>query len=368
MNARVKPMVVHCISKLFPYGGTSPMLQAWVRWSDCAHTFVLYEDDADDPVGDAGKRKSEFLTDGARIVPIGRGSLPGQIGAIRTMAKRAGRPVALVGHYFRGSLLACLAGALCGAPAIIVLHSPACLMTPSKMGVHRLLSLQAAEVVYNSEYTAQSFASVRCRRSRIVYSGIDQNDAPVKSGLERGGVVRLVAIGGLIALKNHATLIAMMSLLPETFHLTIMGDGPDRSHLEALARRFGVHGRVAFSGYVYDAARLLRSFDILLHPSLIESFGIVVLEGLLTRIPVVVTDTCSTKEVVGLGAYGSIADARDPRSWADAVVRIASDPEGAWKRCLAAREWALARFSGAEYARRMDEVVHLALDEARARR
>lgn len=353
----MRPLVMHCISTLFPYGGSSRKLLAWVRHSSLAHVFVFYEDDHGSSEESARKLRSGFVAKGARIVRVGRRTLPGQIAAIRAMAKRADGPVALVGHYFRGSALACLSGALCGAPAVLALHGPACLMGPGRKAVHRLFSLQAAIVIYNSEYTARTFASVRCSNCRIVYNGMDPDAVPVKSGPGRGGATRLATIGGLVGWKNHETLIAMMPRLPDAFHLTIIGDGPDRARLESLARRLGVGARVAFLGYVDDAARLLRFFDVLLHPALMESFGMAVLEGLLARIPVVVGDVCATKEVVGHGAYGWIASARDPGAWADAVMRIASDPDGVWERCVAAREWALGRFSGVEYARRMDAAV-----------
>ncbi|MGB9791707.1 MAG: glycosyltransferase family 4 protein [Thermacetogeniaceae bacterium] len=109
----------------------------------------------------------------------------------------------------------------------------------------------------------------------------------------------------------------------------IAGKGPAADYLKGKARQLGVEGRVCFTGYVDDATRdfLYRQADVAVFPSLYEPFGMVVLEAMAARAPVVVSDVGGLSEIVqhehnGLKFYAGNSD-----SLADNVLRLLIDSD-----------------------------------------
>src|SRR5690606_13744297 len=105
-----------------------------------------------------------------------------------------------------------------------------------------------------------------------------------------GQGVRFVSIGNLFSLKGfHLALRAFARAdLPDAEYWVI-GDGPQRARLEALVTELGLAGRVTFWGHVPRQAtlRLVKSCDVLVHPSLHDSGGWVCLEAMAARKPVI---------------------------------------------------------------------------------
>jgi glycosyltransferase involved in cell wall biosynthesis len=99
-----------------------------------------------------------------------------------------------------------------------------------------------------------------------------------------------VYAGRLVPMKGVHLAIAAIAKLPPAWRLLVVGDGPERARLEALARTLNVADRVEFRGNV---ARLevLRVFqdqaDVLLFPSLHDEAGMVVAEAMAVGLPVV---------------------------------------------------------------------------------
>jgi glycosyltransferase involved in cell wall biosynthesis len=115
------------------------------------------------------------------------------------------------------------------------------------------------------------------------------------------GPLRVVCVGRLLPLKAFHLALRAVFLCDGGVVLEVLGDGPQRARLESLARRLSVHGRITFRGVVSrDAAvSALREADVLLHPSIHESGGLVCLEAMSVGTPVV---------HLGLGGTGLLVD------------------------------------------------------------
>ncbi|WP_445444044.1 glycosyltransferase [Clavibacter sp. km3a] len=102
---------------------------------------------------------------------------------------------------------------------------------------------------------------------------------------------RLLCVGQLIPRKNVASLIEALAA-PELADctLTVVGTGPERASLEALAGRLGLAQRVSFVGYVAssDLPGCFAGHDVLVHPALQEVWGLTVNEALAAGMAVVV--------------------------------------------------------------------------------
>jgi glycosyltransferase involved in cell wall biosynthesis len=112
-------------------------------------------------------------------------------------------------------------------------------------------------------------------------------DPPLASRPERvSAPVKMVAIGRLVPSKNLAFLFGALARTETTdWHLTVAGDGPERPQLEALACRLGIYQRVEFLGHRDDIQHLLATFDLHVFPSVLESYGLVVLESMAAGVP-----------------------------------------------------------------------------------
>lgn len=100
----------------------------------------------------------------------------------------------------------------------------------------------------------------------------------------------------------------------------VAGGGPDAARFDSLddAVRLGHLEGVSL-------ARAVASADILLHPSLTESFGNVVVEAMASELAVVCADTPAAREILRHGETGLICPA-DPGALADAIARLADSP------------------------------------------
>ncbi len=108
-------------------------------------------------------------------------------------------------------------------------------------------------------------------------------------------------------------------------HLVIAGDGEKGAELRRLASALGIADRVHWLGWRADAADLMAAFDLLLAPSLWEGFGLVLLEAMSCRVPVIASRVSAIPEVVLDGETGILIEPRDVDALAKAIARLLSD-------------------------------------------
>jgi glycosyltransferase involved in cell wall biosynthesis len=131
--------------------------------------------------------------------------------------------------------------------------------------------------------------------------------------------------------KNVATLIRAFALFckKDTEHQFLIAGktrGAYYESLQALVRDLGISGRVRFLGYVSDGelAYLYSRAAALVFASLIEGFGMPVLEAFTAGCPVITSNEGALAEVAGDAAL--TCDPRSPEALAACMRRIATDP------------------------------------------
>ena len=116
------------------------------------------------------------------------------------------------------------------------------------------------------------------------------------------GKLELIFVGGLVPLKacDLALRAAAHLLRNDLARFTVIGDGPERSRLEELARFLGIEKAISFVGWLSHAEvlRLLRSADIFVFPSLRDNGAGVVFEALGTGAVPVVADFGGPGDIV----------------------------------------------------------------------
>ena len=126
--------------------------------------------------------------------------------------------------------------------------------------------------------------------------------------------------------------------------LLLIGDGPERSAAERLARQLGVERLATFLGNVASVETVLPIGKVLLLPSDSESFGLAALEAMACGVPVIGAAAGGLPEVVEDGATGFLRPVGDVDGMAEAALELIGDEEK-WKRfSVEARRRAVEEF------------------------
>jgi sugar transferase (PEP-CTERM/EpsH1 system associated) len=168
-------------------------------------------------------------------------------------------------------------------------------------------------------------------------------------GLPAGNDVVVGAVGRLVDVKNHASLLEAIALLRERGRrvaLVIAGDGPLRPTLEGQIARLGLVGCVRLLGHRADVEAVLGALDIFVQSSSSEGMSNTILEAMAAGLPVVATRVGGADEMVADGATGVLVASRNSLALADALEPLVSDPPlrcamGRAARNRAEREFAL---------------------------
>ncbi len=192
-------------------------------------------------------------------------------------------------------------------------------------------------VIANSDGVARNLATLGVPESRIaaIPNGIDcawiARQAELPARLPRGapGMKTIIAIGRLVAQKDHATLIRAVAAMGGTVgcRLVILGSGPERSALRALAGNLGLGERVHLAGYQANPYAYLAQSDLFVLSSRHEGMPNALLEALACGLPVVSTDCPSgPREILADGAFGELVPVGDVAALAQAMTHALQAP------------------------------------------
>jgi N-acetyl-alpha-D-glucosaminyl L-malate synthase BshA len=126
--------------------------------------------------------------------------------------------------------------------------------------------------------------------------------------------------------------------------LLMVGEGPERSSAQALARRLGIHDHVRFLGVQESIEEIAGMADVFLLPSELESFGLSALEAMACGVPVVGSDAGGLPEVVKHAETGYLLPVGDVEGMAARTLEILKDDARRRQMGQAARRRVAALF------------------------
>jgi glycosyltransferase involved in cell wall biosynthesis len=196
----------------------------------------------------------------------------------------------------------------------------------------------------------------------VVHCGVEPAECAPKPKQGDRGEPEILCVGRLVQRKGQALLIEACAALQRRglpVRLTLIGDGPQRAGLEALAKRVGVCDRVRFLGSVGhdDILPRFRSADIFCLPSFSEGVPVVLMEAMAHCVPVVTTQIMGVPELVEDGYSGLLVAPGRVDLLVDALARLLKDPEQRERLGANGREKVLAEFDVNESARRLRDVL-----------
>jgi L-malate glycosyltransferase len=107
--------------------------------------------------------------------------------------------------------------------------------------------------------------------------------------------------------------------------LMLIGDGPDRSVAEYLARKYEVQDRIHFLGKQDNVNELLPLADLMLMPSEMESFGLAALEAMACGVPSIATNVGGVPELIESGKNGLLFNVGDIEAMSEAAIALLRD-------------------------------------------
>jgi glycosyltransferase involved in cell wall biosynthesis len=302
----------------------------------------------------------------AVALPIARKSLAG-LRAMRALLRERRHDVVNT-HSSTDSWLTAVAARLApGAPPIVrTRHISA--PVPRNAATRWLYANATQRIVTTGE---------RLRRQVIEETGVDGDrvvSIPTGIDLERfkpgdaaaarkalgmsteGAIVGIVAT--LRSWKGHRYLLeAFAGLADRGARLVVVGDGPQRESLEALAKSLAVDDRVRFAGNQADVAPWMRAFDLFCLPSYAnEGVPQALMQAMACGLCVVTTPVGSIAEIVADGETGVLVPPEDAGALRETIASLLADAARRARIGAAAGRAARDTFGDASMVERMLEV------------
>jgi len=308
--------------------------------------------------------------------------------ALRRLILSEGIQVVHAGRTLPEGLMARMLKVWCGIPYICYVHGEEVNTASTSRELTWLTRrvLGGAEfLIANSENTAQLLHNdwlEPANKVRVLHPGVDtvrfvphDRDPAVREHLGWNNRTVVLTVGRLQLRKGQDQMILAMPIIrkaiPDILYV-IVGDGPEREHLQSLVSRTGVEDRVQFLGEQNDE-RLIECYqncDLFALPNRqvgrdIEGFGMVLLEAQACGKAVLAGASGGTAETMRIPETGRVVSCEGPEKLASMVIDMLGNPAELAEMGQRARQWVQKEF---DWTRLADRARQLFLEVPAGRR
>jgi glycosyltransferase involved in cell wall biosynthesis len=175
------------------------------------------------------------------------------------------------------------------------------------------------------------------RKINVVHYGLDPTPfssvTPAEAAAVRAGwgiapeQIAVGLVGRFVPQKAHHTAISAFAKVVaddpgKRFKMVFVGAGPLKDDMQRQIASLGLEDRVVFAGFRTDMPNVFGAFDIFLHSSVHEGFGLVLLEAMCASKPIVATGVSAIPEIVVDGATGHVVPVGDADGLADRMLAL----------------------------------------------
>jgi glycosyltransferase involved in cell wall biosynthesis len=241
----------------------------------------------------------------------------------------------------RDASYASLLGYMSSAISVVHMHAPVSeLSRPTLWGMRNATAIFAV-----SDYIRASLIDIGITANKIytIHNAVDAEyfdpALPLPAAVsirEQYGIPQRAQLAGIAARMNpwkgQYELIGAVSRLRDRFpelHVMILGANvPEmRAEFEKRARDGGIADRIHFGGFQNDVRPFLHEFDLFVHPSYGEPFGLSIVEAMAMRRPVIACGTGGVPEIITHGVDGWLVEERSVEAVATAMSTLLPDDE-----------------------------------------
>ena len=203
------------------------------------------------------------------------------------------------------------AGWTANVPVVRTEHLPYILTDEQQITQHRLGVALVDRLVFVSKATAESFraAGFHGERTSTIQNGIatpvtrrSRNETRAALAIPESDFV-IVTVARFTVQKGYRHLLSAiqaLGALGANACFLLVGDGPERCDMEALAESLGTNAKISFLGERDDVPDLMAAADLFVLPSLFEGLPLVILEAMALGLPIVTTNIGGTVEALGV--------------------------------------------------------------------
>lgn len=283
-----------------------------------------------------GVRRAE-IRQGQETNPV---ALAANLAALIRLCRKF-KPDVIHAHMMSSAVFGYVASKLTGAPLVTTVHN--------SYDRHAVLMRAGQIAVAISEADRQYLIGRGFKPDKVVVILNGPNHSPrEKFGTPVSATLATPSIATVCGLHRrkgvHDLLAAFRLLLPEfpNWHFNIIGTGPDRAKLEALAEDLGIAGSTHFIGAVEAPQPLLRQSQIFVLASHAEPFGLSVAEAREAGCAIVATAVGGIPEVLAHGEAGQLVEPGRPDQFAKILRGLMQDED-------ALRQWRTRAQTGSGY-------------------
>ena len=224
-----------------------------------------------------------------------------------------------------------------GVPTVATVHSLWAKATPLFATAHRLTGWGDWRVTWSAVSNAAAVSLRRIVRDRapvtILPNGVDPHEWRIAPEVGEPGRLRIAAVSRLARRKRLVQFVEILHAahdqLAPGFELDvqILGEGPQRAHIERYLRRHDMEGWVHLAGR-RSRSEIRSTFarsDLFVAPARLESFGIAALEARCAGLPVVALAGTGVQDFVAHGREGWLV--RSDAAMVETIVSLARSPE-----------------------------------------
>ena len=146
----------------------------------------------------------------------------------------------------------------------------------------------------------------------------------------RKATPQLITVGRIEIIKGHHFLIdampAILAAFPQT-KLLILGDGTEKANCEKQVTDTNLQNNVEFMGFVQQPYQYINNSDIVIQPSFFESFGLVFIEGLALKTPIVAFDVPAGNEILENDKTALLVSKGDSKALAEKIIYLLQNPD-----------------------------------------
>jgi glycosyltransferase involved in cell wall biosynthesis len=267
-------------------------------------------------------------------------------------------------HFVNGpTSIAMFLSEISGVPFSFTMHASMIWLDPIALYNKLRKCLFCASISeYNSRYIAEEYGTIFAPKIHIVHCGIDpEGFALPLSKISTDRPVRLLGVGQLNPRKGFHVLIEACRMLRDkgtAYVCKIVGDGDQRTELEAMVDEYNLRDLVSFAGAVKHEVivELLEESDIFVLPCVIAKDGwrdgipVALMEAMFNRRVVVSTRILGIPELIDDRINGRLVDPEDPMGLAIAIEELAGSPDTCSDLALKGREKVLEEFNNSKSA------------------
>lgn len=203
-----------------------------------------------------------------------------------------------------------------------------------------VLSRNWSYLIAISRFTQKNLlkCGVQEKKLKLIYLGVDTGKCRSISA-PKGKRPTICCVARLVEYKKVDVLVRALSLMRnhvENIQCNIIGVGPELEKLEGIVRELDLEGNIHFLGFVKkheDVLKEIKKSHVFCLPSVVEGFGLAVIEAMACSTPYVCSNISPLKEVTHNGTGGLLFEREDPDDLAKKILLLLDD-DALYRRCV----------------------------------